>query len=274
MPRTLPRVLLAAIIGISTSSALYLFRHNSLKGEPGEAMSPVVIVKKPILAGMRVAADALEIQSRPRRYLPPGTLQEVSKAIGQEARWPLLPGEPLLESRLARPGQAVEESLPIPAGRRGMTVAVNEVSGVGGFLGPGSVVDVIATWEVGGTARSKLILQRLPVLAVAQENRPSEDRKAKVATSATLAVTPIQAEALVLASERGTIRLAMRSRGETAEATTPGRTIQSLTGPAPLPAPHHPPRRHASAPQPRPKAPAPQTAIVVLRGPQGPSEAP
>jgi pilus assembly protein CpaB len=81
----------------------------------------------------------------------------------------LLPGEPLLEARLQQPGDPVGAgTLPVPVGYRAVTVAVDEVVGVAGFVVPGSRVDVVATMDLDGMPTSRVILEDLVVLAVAQ----------------------------------------------------------------------------------------------------------
>ncbi len=133
------------------------------------------------------------------------------------------------------------------------------------------MVDVIAVLAIGGLPVSRLVLQNVEVLAVAQDpaRRPDGERKARVSSSVTLAVTPEEAEKLVLATERGKIRLALRSQGETSLVRTQGYSPESLGGPRSGGAAAAAPARLRPAPPPprpvrKPRArPAP---VEIIKG--------
>src|SRR5690606_36281457 len=99
----------------------------------------------------------------------------------------------------------------IPPDKRAVSVGVNEVIGVAGFVKPGDRVDVLATFDrnFSGQDMTTTILQDVQVLATAQETE-SDPEKAEVTTTVTLAVSLDEAERLTLAEERGTLRLVLR----------------------------------------------------------------
>lgn len=262
MKRTLKQILLAVTIGLLISSGLYLSneRRASAKAVP---IAKLLVVKERVPANTLISAEQFVVESRPVQYIPAGAISAPETAVGRQAKWELSPGDPITEEKLAKPGEEAIV-LPIPKGKRAVTVKVDEVVGVAGFIQPNSIVDVIATWDVEGTPHSKVILQKLQVLAVAQESSRSDDPKAKITSSVTLAVSPSEAEKVILSTERGSIRLAMRSPDETTEAKTSGITPISLTGAKPKPKPA---RTAPRAPAPKVQAALPEPdPILIIRG--------
>lgn len=217
MPLSAKRLALATAIGLGTSALLFFVagRPQRIARAAEPPQEPVMVVEKAVNAGSTVEADAVVRQLRPASYVPSEALTDPQTVVGRVAREDLVPGEVLLGGLLYPPGQsAVTTVLPVPDGKRAVTVAVDEVVGVAGFVMPGSRVDVIGTMDVNDQPITRVLLQDIQVLAIAQDARRSADPKAKVVSSATLAVTPKQAEVLILAADRGKIRLAMRGPDE------------------------------------------------------------
>ena len=124
----------------------------------------------------------------------------------------------MLESRLAPEGAKAGLSAIVAKGKRAITVKVNEVVGVAGFALPGNYVDVMVNTQEEGakatdkdTSLSKIVLERILVLAVAQETT-TDPNKPKVVSAVTLEVTPEQAEKLDLARSVGTLSLVLRNQ--------------------------------------------------------------
>jgi pilus assembly protein CpaB len=143
-------------------------------------------------------------------------------------------GEPVLEARLAQSGAAGGLSALVAQGRRAMTVRVNDVVGVAGFALPGNYVDILVSTQdarhAGGDGAgsiSKLVLERILVLAVAQEASASDTRP-RVVNAVTLEVTPEQAELLDLARSVGQLSLVLRNQIDAAPVRTVGATKTSL----------------------------------------------
>ena len=134
----------------------------------------------------------------------------------------------------------------VPEGYRAMTVRVDEVIGVGGFVQPGDRVDVLATVDRGGfrdDPASRVVLQDVPVLTVGekmQEEGEGAKAKRRKVTVVTLQVEPQQGERLALAANEGKVVLALRNQGDRQEAATPGVRLTALVpalAPTPAPAP-------------------------------------
>lgn len=229
MNRTTKRLLLAGSIGMLISGGFYMLAQEP---EPASAsaVGKVLIASGHITAATVLEAKHFTVETRPLSYIPPHAASSPEKVIGRQAKWDLVAGDPITDEKLLEPGEAAMTALPIPKGKRAVTVKVDEVVGVGGFIQPNSIVDVIGTWDVDGTPHSKVILQKLQVLAVAQEAEKPDASKAKITSSVTLAVTPAEAEKIILSTERGSIRLAMRSPEESTQVTTAGITPAALTG--------------------------------------------
>jgi pilus assembly protein CpaB len=143
-------------------------------------------------------------------------------------------GEPVLESKLAPVGTQGGLSAVISEGKRAITVRVNDVIGVAGFALPGNYVDILVN-TVDENARSqgpektisKIVLERILVLAIAQEVSRDET-KPKVVNAVTLEVTPEEAEKIDLARSVGSLSLVLRNQIDIAPAQTEGVTKQQL----------------------------------------------
>ena len=181
------------------------------------------------------------------REVPPdaalrGGFSATTPLIGEVTRYPLVEGEQMTALKVGPQGQEEDGlSFVIPAGRRALAVSVTEVTGVGGLLLPGDMVDVIAVLNEGdvGTDKAVTLLQNIEVLAVAQEaqeplppaqgtadeetasqetralgDRPEDIEPQPNARTVTLAVTPEETQLLALAQEKGKLVLALRPFGE------------------------------------------------------------
>jgi pilus assembly protein CpaB len=134
----------------------------------------------------------------------------------------ILQGEPILEAKLAAIGSKGGLSSVITEGKRAITVKVNEVVGVAGFALPGNRVDIMVnTQDEQNKPLSKIVLEQILVLAVAQEVK-SDETKPKVVSAVTLEVTPEQAETLDLARSVGTLSLVLRNQIDRASVVTAG----------------------------------------------------
>ena len=138
---------------------------------------------------------------------------------------------PLLNAKLAEKEAGGGLSITIPEGMRAVSVEVDEVVGVAGFVLPGTRVDVLAT-VMPGTDRSRtttrIILQNVRAVAADQQYQQDIDGEPQYVTVVTLLVTPQDAEALTLAATEGRIQLALRNTLDSEEVETSGRRITSL----------------------------------------------
>jgi pilus assembly protein CpaB len=181
-------------------------------------------------------------------------------------------GEPLIEAKLAPLGTKGGLSAVVSEGKRAMTVRVNDVVGVAGFALPGNYVDIMVNTQ-GESAKSpheqdksisKIVLERILVLAVAQE-ASRDETKPRVVNAVTLEVTPQQAEQLDLARSVGTLSLVLRNQVDPQPGATGGATKQSLLQ-VPEPAPGPAPARPKAAPRRVVATVEDRVCVQVVRG--------
>jgi pilus assembly protein CpaB len=210
----------------------------------------------------------LKLAEWPVDSLPKGAYSDALKVTGRVLKSSILRGEPVSDAKLAPAGTLGGLSALITEGKRAITVRVNDVIGVAGFALPGNFVDIIvstqkdpASGDRSGHEQSisKIVLERILVLAVAQEVSRDET-KPRVVNAVTLEVTPAQAENLDLARSVGTLSLALRNQVDPLDANTDGATKRTLLSEV------DPPLRPLAAPArrtvPPAKAAARQAALV------------
>jgi pilus assembly protein CpaB len=233
-----------------------------LLSQPAASANRIVVASGDINLGQRLSPDMLKLADWPSESVPKGAYTDPQKLGGRVLKSSVQAGEPVSEAMLAPSGTLGGLSALINEGKRAITVRVNDVIGVAGFALPGNYVDIIVSTQqdTGQNASgsreqniSKIVLERILVLAVAQEvNR--DETKPKVVNAVTLEVTPEQAEQLDLARSVGTLSLALRNQVDPESAKTSGATKLTL-----LPEVKQAPARPvAAAPRPVPAArPAP-----------------
>ncbi len=206
----------------------------------------MVVAKVEIPVGERLIAEHLTVAQFPRNVTPEGSFSGIDqKLIGRVVVTRIAVREPVIESRLAPIGSAAGLSSVIPEGYRAMTVKVDDVVGVSGFIMPGTLVDIVVVMDPpsGSTQEkvSKIVLQNIKVLASGQNiDNPKNDREAQRVKAVTLQVTPEQAEKLALATSEGKLQLVMRNSVDQGDETTPGankRTLLAGEGAMPVPEP-------------------------------------
>ena len=203
-------------------------------GEKGR----IAVANAEIELGGRISPEMVRMVDWPQGSVPAGAFTDASKLEGRVVTVALQRGEPLIESRLAPIGTKGGLSAVVPEGKRAMTVRVNDVVGVAGFALPGNYVDVMVNTQEDGGQRnerdrtiSKIVLERILVLAVAQE-ADRDSTKPKVVNAVTLELSPMQAEMLDLARSVGTLSLVLRNQTDPNAVATAGITKSELLGQA------------------------------------------
>jgi pilus assembly protein CpaB len=210
---------------------------------------PVVVAAHDIAVGAKIDAGSVTLARWPRNALPPAAITDPNSVIGSVARAEFVQNEPIVASRLVA-GDKTSGILPlmIPADMRAMSVAVDEVSDMSGFILPYTRVDVLLslTGNEQQSQRSRIILQNVPVLAVAQTvQRKDSPQPERVVT---LEVTPEQAETLAVASTQGKLHLALRGYGDNNMVSTSGTDVRRVMGTSSDQVPEPPPVRQVLAP--------------------------
>lgn len=249
----------------------------------------VVVAKADIPLGAKITAEQLAFAQIPNGSLPEGAFRKLEDVVGRVAITPIGMKETITNMKLAPAGTGAGLSAVIPEGYRAMTVKVDEIVGVSGFIMPGSFVDVVAIVipasqaSAAGGPISKIVLQNIKVLASgAKIDSPENQRQPADVKAVTLQVTPEQAEKLALATNEGKLQLVMRNYSDQQDADTKGANKASLlSGQTYVPQPA-PPSEKAEAPRPvanhaprimpismepkpeKPAAPAPRRNSVEL----------
>ncbi|MEW6751087.1 MAG: Flp pilus assembly protein CpaB [Candidatus Latescibacterota bacterium] len=229
-----------------------------------EASVPVVVSAADLSFGRTLEAEDLRLCAYPEDSVPKGAVSSVDSLVGQTTKVFLAQGEAVLVSKLSSIGGGL--SLLIAPDLRAVSVKVDKVSGVTGFILPGDRVDVVAVAKPSGApgeAKSRIILQNVEVLAAGTET----DQKGKeplTVQTVTLLVDPSGAETLALADNEGKLHLALRNPNDT-RISQEGRGLTKSELLALRTPPQSRPAGAAPVPAPRPAVPRADT-LTILRG--------
>jgi pilus assembly protein CpaB len=210
--------LLAVVMAQSWINSQADARMRSLEASKGPmATRTIVVAGKPLRYGHELTAQSLREIAWPDADLPNGAFARIGDVLKDGKRIVLTaiePNEPVLSVKITGPGQRATLSALVGPGMKAVTIRVNDVDGVGGFVLPGDRVDVALTRQVDkDNASTQVVLQNIRVLAVDQvaDERVSNPAIAK---SATLEVDTVGAQKLGLAGSIGTLSLLLRKAGE------------------------------------------------------------
>jgi pilus assembly protein CpaB len=199
------------------------------------ATRTVVVAAKPLRFGNEVTADSLREVSWPEGSLTSGTFAKISDIVGNGKRVALSaiePDEPVLNSKITGPGQRATLSAMIRDGLKAVTIRVNDVDGVAGFVLPGDHVDVSLTRQIDkDNATSEVVLQNVRVLGIDQMADERLEKPA-VVKAVTLEVDVTGAQKLSLAASVGTLSLMLRKAGEAENQYSRRITLSDLSGPS------------------------------------------
>ena len=273
-----PRSLVMVFTSLALAAIAVFLAWRWVDGKSKVDTDAVVVASQDIDLGTRLEPNMLAVVQWPHGAVPTGAFAAVDPLLksaesgeARVARAGLLKGEPILEPRLAPIGAKAGLSAVIAQGSRAITVRVNDVIGVAGFALPGSYVDILVntTTNVSGSGSadksvSKIVLERILVLAVAQE-LAREDAKPKVVNAVTLQVTPEEAERVDLARSVGTLSLVLRNGTDTKEVVSKGITKAQLLN-TPLVSDLPPAPVKLAATEPRRQRAVPRDQVEVIRG--------
>jgi pilus assembly protein CpaB len=237
-----------------------------IAGQSASNSNKVAVALLDISMGARITPELIHMVDWPSSSVPPGAMTDPKTLEGRITRANIQRGEPVTEGKLAPAGTSGGLSAVVAEGKRAMTVRVNDVVGVAGFALPGNYVDILVNTQsdsggdhnVREQAISKIVLERILVLAIAQESN-RDDTKPKVVNAVTLELTPEQVEKLDLARSVGTLSLVLRNQIDPKSANTEGATKSSLLDgvPVSVAAPSSAKRLEPASPAPAAVAAAP-----------------
>lgn len=215
---------------------------------PKVEFKTIVVAKAPLRFGMEVADDQLTEIPWPNDALPEGAFAKVNEVLAKGSRVVLSPieqNEPVLIAKLSGPGGRATLSNLLTPGMRAVTIRVDEIAGVGGFITPGDRVDVVLTRDAGSveevsnvaanasgsTITTETVLENVKVLTVDQ-GADERDTGPKVASSVTVEVSTEGANRVALARSIGTLSLSLRSAIDTNSSGAGLTTVSTFGGTA------------------------------------------
>jgi pilus assembly protein CpaB len=259
---------LALAVGLLVAFTVYNRLRNFAGSNSNEPSVAVVVAGDDIPVGTKLEPRDVAVVRIPQSAAPPGFFSDGGKLIGRGAILPMSKGEFILPGKLA--AQNAGSGLPslIPQGMRAVSVRVNDVVSVAGFVQPGSRVDVLATGGAGGNDRqTTTVLENVAVIAVGKNLDRSAAADVQSAPVITLLVSPDDAQKLALVSQEGRIQLSLRNPLDTKKGGIGATKSSAVYGAdSPPPAPAARPKVHKEvAKAPTPTAPTPY-AVEMIRG--------
>lgn len=212
-------VVISIILGLLTAYLIFDYL-NKFETTPDSAQYGEVVVTAVDVAGKtQLTNEMLQVIKMPVDYIHPLAVRSKNEAAGKITTTSLAQGEQILQKKLAAAGEVkFGLSYAVPVGKRAVTVAVDDVSGISGLIKPGDHVDVAAVINIPDQtgqkeiANSLVVLQNIEVLAVGKTLEDKSDGKTPLEyKEVTLAVTVEESRPLILANQKGNIRLMLRS---------------------------------------------------------------
>jgi pilus assembly protein CpaB len=237
------RLLMIGVLALALGfmASVLVYKKLQPPGANADSGADVIVAANDLQVGARVEEHDIRIIRIPSADLPPGAPRKRSDVIGHGVIIPISKGEFILPNRLA--GENAGSGLPslIPPGMRAVSVRVNEVVSVAGFVTPGTRVDVLLTGTpgTGSDQQTTTVLQNITVLASGHTLERTSTGEAQNTAVITLLVTPDDAERLTLASSEGHIQLALRNPLDTKQDELAAANSRGLYKGMPAPTPVH-----------------------------------
>ena len=232
MKRPQPWLLLVLALGFGTAAAylaLSYIRNQTTPLLSAEApRGQVILAMKDLPVGTVVGEQDVRTVEWPGDAIPPGFLSVPEEVVGRGVITPVKLNEPLLEGKLAPRGAGGGLPTIITEGMRALSVRVDDVIAVAGFVIPGTRVDVLLTKNVNGQNITRAILQNVQILAAGQSIQTDAEGKPVTVAVITVLLSPEQAEVLTLAATDGRIQMTLRNALDTVEVVTPGARADAL----------------------------------------------
>jgi pilus assembly protein CpaB len=280
MNRNSRLLIVIAIALVSATVASYAV-YRALAMRPAGDRSPrlisTLVASRPIPAGALVTKDMLRTVAWPAESQVPGTFSEARQVLDRGAIAAIALNEPITDSKLAPVGAGGGLPPTIPPGMRAISVRVNEVVGVAGFVVPGTHVDVVVTFESRSGQNeglARVVVSNVQVLTAGtryDQEKARQDARPIPTSVVTLLVSPEDAERIALAAAEGRITLTLRNPLDTAPTETGGIRMAGLMGmpaaaPAPVDRPALPRRAVKPVPAAAPPPPPQPYTVEAIRG--------
>jgi pilus assembly protein CpaB len=267
------RLLMIGGLALALGAVVSLWVYKSLQGRGSASNEPgadVVVALDDIQVGARIEEHDVRVAKFPASGLPGGAYSKRSQVLGRGVIIPIAKGEFILPSKLAPENAGSGLPSLIPPGMRAVSVRVNEVVSVAGFVGPGTRVDVLLTGTPNGSTENQTttVLQNVAVIASGHTLERNASGEAQTTPVITLLASPEDAERLTLASSEGKIQLSLRNPLDTHQDSVDPANAKGLykggtVAAAPPRAPIHPVKQQKTE---KPPPPPPVRSVDVYKG--------
>ena len=234
--------ILVLVFGVALAGGALFFASEyfkelnaSMAQQQGPETVKVLVAKTALGYGATLQQENLQWVEWPRAVVPPGSFTSVEALLGEKGDQRRIvlraiePGEPILEGKITKFGESPRMSMNLGAGMRAVSIKIDAVSGVAGFVVAGDRVDILLTRTQQGQLVSSVILQDITIIAVDQSAN-SETTRARLGSTVTVEVNTVQAQKLALARQVGTLSLTLRGIiGEANEEVLAPVTEESLS---------------------------------------------
>jgi pilus assembly protein CpaB len=218
--QTLIALGIAVVLGLAAVFLANVFISGKEKQAYSGGTTKVAVAAAPLAYGTDITQDKVRFVDFPNSSIPAGSFSNAAQLLpAGKKRVALLPigiNEPILSAKISAVGAGASIAALLPEGMRAASVRINDVSGVAGFVQPNDSVDVLITRQLpdsGNSQQTDVLLQNVRVIAMDQQAK-NADGTPKVAKTATLEVSPLDAQKLALAQEVGSLSLVLRKPGE------------------------------------------------------------
>lgn len=268
------RLLLIGFVALALGAVVSYAVYRALQTRTGADAAPgveVVVAANDIAVGAKVAESDVKLVRFPAADLPSNIFHLKTSVVGRGAILPIARGEFFLPNKLAGENAGAGMQSLIPPGMRAVSVRVNEVIGVAGFVVPGTRVDVLLTGNPTGASdqRTTTVLENVAVIATGQKLERNTAGEPQLTPVITLLVSPDDAQKLTLATSQGKIQLALRNPLDTKQqelaSVATGALYKGVPPPTPVAAPRPKSTGTHSVKTPAP-APLPAYSVEVIKG--------
>jgi pilus assembly protein CpaB len=268
------RLLLIGFVALALGAIVSYTVYRTLQTRTGGDAAPgvdVVVAANDISVGSKVTEGDIKVVRYTAADLPANAFHLKTSVIGRGAILPIARGEFFLPSKLAGENAGSGMQSLIPPGMRAVSVRVNEVIGVAGFVVPGTRVDVLLTGNPSGAndQQTTTVLENVAVIATGQKLERNTAGEPQVTPVITLLVSPDDAQKLTLATTQGKIQLALRNPLDTKQqelaSVSTGTLYKGVPPPAPAAAPRPKSTKHVAVTK-TIEAPPPTYSVQVIKG--------
>jgi pilus assembly protein CpaB len=231
---------LVLVFGVALAGGALFFASEYFKEikasmvQQGPETVRVLVAKQPLKYGTTIEIGSLRWVEWPKSAVPPGAFTSVEELLGKKGVQKRIvmraidPGEPVLDGKITKLGESPRMSMNLGTGMRAVSISIDAISGVSGFIGAGDRVDILLTRTQQGQLTSSVILQDITVIAIDQSQN-SERAAARVGRTVTVEVDTTQAQKLALAQQVGRLSLTLRGLGEVTEGALQPITTDQLS---------------------------------------------